>query len=85
MSTGRSYEVSGDTTEWDDILIKKGIRTKEEILIEKGLNPSDFIKESEDPNDDEEEGGIEPFEHATLEELDELEVSNIPFKCCPHK
>jgi hypothetical protein len=41
MSSGKSYEISGDTTEWDDILIKKGIRTKDEILIEKGLNPLD--------------------------------------------
>ena len=41
MSTGKTYEVSGDTTEWDDILIKKGIRTREEVLLEKGLNPLD--------------------------------------------
>ncbi len=40
-SSGRTYEVTGQTTEWDDILIKKGIRTKEEILLEKGLNPAD--------------------------------------------
>ena len=37
----KSYEVSGDTTEWDDILIKKGITTKENVLIGKGLNPED--------------------------------------------
>jgi hypothetical protein len=35
------YEVSGDNTEWDDIMIKKGIKTKEQVLIEKGLNPED--------------------------------------------
>jgi hypothetical protein len=44
-SSGRTYEVTGQTTEWDDILIKKGIRTKEEILLEKGLNPAD-VRES---------------------------------------
>lgn len=38
---GTTYVKSGETTEWDDILIKKGIRTKEEILIGKGLNPDD--------------------------------------------
>ena len=40
-SSGRTYEVTGETTEWEDILIKKGIRTKEEVLLEKGLNPAD--------------------------------------------
>ena len=35
------YEHSGETTEWDDILIKKGITTKEEVLLSKGLNPAD--------------------------------------------
>ena len=35
------YVKSGETTEWDDILIKKGLRTKEEVLIGKGLNPDD--------------------------------------------
>jgi hypothetical protein len=33
-SSGRTYAVSGETTEWEDILIKKGIRTKEEVLLE---------------------------------------------------
>lgn len=41
QGSGTSYEYSGNTTEWDDILIKKGIRTKEEVLLEKGLNPED--------------------------------------------
>ena len=38
---GTTYEKSGETTEWDDILIKKGIRTREEVLLGKGLNPDD--------------------------------------------
>ena len=44
--SGRTYAVSGETTEWEDILIKKGIRTKEEVLLEKGLNPADVRSES---------------------------------------
>jgi hypothetical protein len=35
------YEVSGNTTEWEDILISKGITTKEDVLLSKGLNPAD--------------------------------------------
>jgi hypothetical protein len=41
QSTGKTYEHSGNTTEWDDILIKKGIITREDALIAKGLNPAD--------------------------------------------
>ena len=41
MSTSKTYEVSGETTEWDDILISKGITTKEDVLLSKGLNPLD--------------------------------------------
>jgi phosphoribosylanthranilate isomerase len=36
-----TYAVSGETTEWEDILIKKGITTKEDVLLAKGLNPED--------------------------------------------
>lgn len=38
---GTYYKHTGETTEWEDILIKKGITTKEEVLISKGLNPAD--------------------------------------------
>ena len=43
MNTGSSktYAVSGDNTEWDDILINKGITTQENIWLGKGLNPND--------------------------------------------
>jgi hypothetical protein len=40
-SSGTTYKVSGDTTEWDDVLIRKGITTKENVLLQKGLNPLD--------------------------------------------
>lgn len=33
--SSKTYEMSGDTTEWDDILIKKGITTKENVLLGK--------------------------------------------------
>ncbi|KAJ1424854.1 thioredoxin-like protein [Ochromonadaceae sp. CCMP2298] len=75
QGTGKTYEVTGNTTEWDDILIKKGIRTYEEILLEKGLNPEDFVKK--------EEAAPEVFlstEEALLDldldELDELDEDN---------
>ena len=70
--TSKTYEYSGETTEWEDILINKGIRTKEEIFAEKGLNVHDFEKPKEDVE-------IEPIktEEAlnvmNLKQLDELE------------
>jgi hypothetical protein len=45
MMDSKTYEVTAETTEWDDILIKKGITTKENVLIAKGLNPLDVRKE----------------------------------------
>lgn len=41
MSTGKTYEISGEMTEWEDIMINKGIKTRDQIFIEKGLNPED--------------------------------------------
>ena len=35
------YAISGDMTEFEDILIDKGITTKENILLNKGVNPND--------------------------------------------
>ena len=43
QSSGRTYEVSGETTEWEDILIKKNILSREEVLLGKGLNPDDVM------------------------------------------
>jgi hypothetical protein len=45
MMDSKTYEVTAETTEWDDILIKKGITTKENVLIAKGLNPLDVRTE----------------------------------------
>jgi hypothetical protein len=41
QGSGKTYEISGETTEWEDILISKGITTKEDVLLSKGLNPED--------------------------------------------
>lgn len=35
------YAISGDMTEFEDILIDKGITTRENILLNKGVNPND--------------------------------------------
>jgi hypothetical protein len=66
----KTYEYSGETNEWDDILIKKGIKHPDSHLIEKGLNPDDFrkVKEEEEP-----ELTYDPMEDATVEQLDVLE------------
>ena len=39
QGSGKSYEVSGENTEWEDILISKGITTQESVYLGKGLNP----------------------------------------------
>lgn len=41
QGSSTSYAVSGEMTEWEDILIKKGITTKDSVLMGKGLNPLD--------------------------------------------
>ena len=41
QGTGKSYEISGETTEWEDILIKKGIKTREEVFMDKGFDMRD--------------------------------------------
>ena len=63
------YEATGETTEWEDILVKKGI-----------LAPRRKLEDDDDDDDTYEEGegnGRHPLEHATLNELDEQEVG-----CC---
>lgn len=66
--------MSGETTEWEDILIKKGITTKEDVLLGKGLDPRDFVESRPDTLPSEEELRERAIADATLEELDELEV-----------
>lgn len=41
QGSSKTYEHSGETTEWEDILIKKNITTREDVLLSKGLNPLD--------------------------------------------
>lgn len=40
-STGKTYEVSGENTEWEDILVNKKVLTQDEVYLNKGLNPLD--------------------------------------------
>jgi hypothetical protein len=54
------YEPTGETTEWEDILVKKGI-----------LAPKTKVQEEEEESDDEQ---VDPREYATLDELDDMEV-----------
>jgi hypothetical protein len=65
-----TYAVTDELTEWDEIMIKKGIKTRDQCLIEKGLNPDDFRKTKEivfeAPTEE------ELLEQATLDDLDEL-------------
>ncbi|GAB9471402.1 Phosducin-like protein [Globisporangium polare] len=53
------YAPTGETTEWEDILVKKGI-----------LAPKTKVQEEEEESDDEQ---YDPREDATLDELDEME------------
>lgn len=62
------YEPTGETTEWEDILIKKGI-----------LAPKTKVQEEEEESDEEQ---VDPREYATLDELDEMEVRPAPACCC---
>jgi hypothetical protein len=70
----KTYEYSGETTEWEDILIRKGIRMKETILEEKGL---DFVEHMPEKYGTKEEvvelSAEEMLSNATLEELDAVE------------
>lgn len=43
QGSSKTYEHSGETTEWEDILIKKNITTREDVLLSKGLNPLDVM------------------------------------------
>lgn len=72
QGSGRTYEYSGETTEWEDILIKRGITTKEDVLLGKGLNPEDFIK-PEVPVVDEPDRDQLQAERLNEMNLDELE------------
>ena len=71
------YELTDELTEWDEIMIKKGIKTKDECLIEKGVNPDDFRKtpeiEIEAPTQEE---LLDQLDVDELDELDEDEFSD---------
>ena len=71
QGSNTTYTVSGETTEWEDILIKHDIKTKEEVLELKGLNPKDFEKKPEPVVVKLTEEQV--FNTLTLNEIDELE------------
>jgi hypothetical protein len=67
------YELTDELTEWDDILIAKGVQTRDDRLFAKGLDPEQHqikekVAEVEAPTRDE---IIEA--HATTDDIDELE------------
>jgi hypothetical protein len=77
---GVSYAVSGETTEWEDILIKKGIVEKDDVLRGKGIDPE--MLRLEEAVRDAEEVEVERMQslslqdklaQKTLEELEEAE------------
>lgn len=80
-------EFSGETTQFEDILMDKGIITKEQALLNKGMDPdlvADVIVKDkltelgffDDPEVDNGPTKAEAIEAtANLDELDELEVS----------
>ncbi len=74
QGTGKTYEYSGQLTEFEDILIKKGIKTREECLLERGLDPSKFIEKEEEEEEAPEITIEDVLETRTLEELNEIEV-----------
>jgi len=69
-----NYARTGETTEWEDILISKGVVSKEQVYLAKGLDPRDFMEEYKQKVEIEEPEQKTPLETAkTIEELDELE------------
>jgi len=38
-----SYKHTGETTEWDDILMEKGVVTREQVFRAKGLDPNEVF------------------------------------------
>ncbi len=75
---GRSttYEYSGTLTEFEDILIRKGIKTREQCLMERGLDPSKFPDKNAKVEEEEEREVTlaDVLETRTIEELEQLEV-----------
>lgn len=62
------YAPTGETTEWEDILVKKGI-----------LAPKTKVQEEESESEDEQR---DPRQDATLDELDEMDVRPVAFYVC---
>jgi len=68
-----TYAISDQLTEWDEILIKKGIKTHEQCLLDKGIvDPERYLNKKKEVII---EGPTEAdlLDQATHDELDELE------------
>lgn len=67
------YELTDELTEWDDILIAKGVQTRDDRLFAKGLDPEMHRLQAKK---EEEEAPTEAEiieAHATTKDIDELE------------
>jgi hypothetical protein len=71
MASNKTYELTDELTEWDEILIKKGIKTRDECLWDKGVNPDDFRKAPEVTFEDVSEEEL--LDQLNAKEIDELE------------
>lgn len=71
--SAKSYEYSADTTEWDDILVKKGIKTMESILEDKGLDFTEHMDKYKDKSEKVVLTTEEILSGADLEDLDVIE------------
>ena len=72
--SAKSYEYSADTTEWDDILVKKGIKTMESILEDKGLDFTEHMDKYKDKSEKVVLTTEEILSGADLEDQDVIEV-----------
>ena len=69
-----TYAISDELTEWDEILIKKGIKTREQCLLDKGIvDPSRYLNKDKKEVEVEQPSESDLLDQATLGELDELE------------
>ena len=68
-----TYELTDELTEWDDILIAKGVQTRDDRLYAKGLDPEQhkLKKKEEEVEGPTQEEILDKF--ASTEDIDELE------------
>lgn len=68
------YALTSELTEWDDILIAKGVQTRDDRLFAKGLDPEKHRLKADRREEEEGPSETEIIEaHATSLDIDELE------------